>query len=382
VGIDIVIAAVALVVLGGLVMVLAPGLRGRRPASQRLGGDGAALLPRPGGLIDTGNLRRRGADRRVKRPTSVSVVIPTLNEEGSLPWVLENLPLWVDEVVLVDGLSTDATQLLARRLRQDAVVVHQFQRGKGAALRAGFAAATGDIVVMIDADGSTDPREMDRFVDALRDGADFVKGSRYVEGGGSADFTRLRSAGNRCLVGLANVMYRSRFTDLCYGYCAFWRSHLPALSLESDGFEIETELVLAAVRAKLEIREVASHEQERIAGASNLNALRDGIRVLKMMFGRHERRHPDRVHFTLRQIHLPVWRSDNLPDEGERRRRDRRMLDRDAAGYGGPERRTGDRRETVGTVVAYRAEYRRPAPELAEVDTEHPLERPRSAASA
>jgi len=343
-----------------LLLLLAPATRLRRPAPQRLAGpSGAATLLRPGTLRDDSHARRRSTARRgdAIRESIVSVVIPTLNEEGSLPWVLENLPEWVGEVVLVDGLSTDATQLLARRLRPDAVVVHQFQRGKGAALRAGFAAASGDIVVMIDADGSTDPREMGRFVDSLRDGADFVKGSRYIEGGGSADFTRLRSTGNRVLVGLANLVYGSRFTDLCYGYCAFWRSHLPALALSSDGFEIETELVLAAVRAHLEIREVPSHERERIAGASNLNAARDGMRVLRMMFGRHSRRDPDRVHFTLRQIHLPVWRHDALPEGVERRRLDRRMRDREASGYRGPERRQGERRETVGTVVAYRAEY-------------------------
>ena len=119
----------------------------------------------------------------------MSVVIPTLNEVESLPWVIENLPDWVSELVIVDGLSTDRTEMLARSLRPDVVVVHQFQRGKGAALRAGFAACTSDIIVMIDADGSTDPREMDRFVEALEDGADFVKGSRHLGDGGSADFT-------------------------------------------------------------------------------------------------------------------------------------------------------------------------------------------------
>lgn len=213
----------------------------------------------------------------------VSVVIPTLNEERSLPWVLRNLPEWVSEVVLVDGLSTDRTEAVARRMRPDVVVVHQHQRGKGAALRAGFAAASGEIIVMIDADGSTDPREMPRFVEALLAGADFVKGSRHIENGGSADFTRIRSAGNRVFVTLANLLYRSRFTDLCYGYCAFWRHHVEALALTADGFEIETQLVLNAVKAGLAIEEVPSFELQRRAGTSNLNAVRDGTRVLRTM---------------------------------------------------------------------------------------------------
>ena len=183
--------------------------------------------------------------------------------------------------------------------------MHQYQRGKGAALRAGFAAAKGDIIVMIDADGSTDPREMDRFVEALEDGADFVKGSRHMHGGGSADFTWLRAAGNKMFVLAANALYGSRFTDLCYGYCAFWRRHVPDLGLSADGFEIETELVLGALKAGLEIREVPSYELERRAGTSNLNAARDGLRVLRTMLGRDEHRPDEAVHFTLRKVHLP-----------------------------------------------------------------------------
>ena len=110
-----------------------------------------------------------------RRPT-VSVIVPALNEEQSIGWVMDNIPTWVSEVVLVDGLSVDGTELVCTDRRDDVVIVHQPRKGKGAALRAGFEAASGDIIVMIDADGSTDPREMGRFVDALVAGADFVKG--------------------------------------------------------------------------------------------------------------------------------------------------------------------------------------------------------------
>ena len=289
---------------------------------------------------------------------TISVIIPTLNEVESLPWVIENLPEWVDEIVVVDGLSTDRTEALVRRLRPEAMVVHQHQRGKGAALRAGFAAATKDIVVMIDADGSTDPREMTRFVDALKQGADFVKGSRHMEGGGSADFTQLRAAGNKLFVLMANMLYGSKFTDLCYGYCAFWRRHLDKLGLTADGFEIETQLVLNAVKAGLEIREVPSFELERRAGASNLNAARDGIRILRTMIGRDVRGAQGATQFTIRKVQLPVWSTDRLPQVGERRSVDRRIKDPRLAGYVGIERRKqGELREAVGTVVAYRAVY-------------------------
>jgi hypothetical protein len=297
----------------------------------------------------------------VRDMPTVSVVIPTLNEEGSLPWVLRHLPPWVAEVVLVDGLSSDGTERLARRLRPDLVVVHQHQPGKGAALRAGFVAATGDLVVMIDADGSTDPREMHRFVSALRHGADFVKGSRHMDGGGSADFTRLRRAGNRAFVTMVNLLYRSRFTDLCYGYCAFWREHLDALALTADGFEIETELVLGAVRAGLTIREVPSFELERRAGTSNLNAARDGLRVLRTMLGQRLRRRSVAAgqagEFTLREVRVAATNAEALPAGVDRRGPDRRGQDRIAAGYSGRERRVGERRNVHDTVVVQRVVY-------------------------
>jgi hypothetical protein len=250
----------------------------------------AVLSATVGGLgIERRRRPRRAAARKRQatagRPSdpTISVVIPALNEEQSIGWVIDNLPEWVDEVVLVDGLSIDGTELVVADRRPDAVIVHQPTRGKGAALRAGFAAATSDIVVMIDADGSTDPREMSRFVDALKHGADFVKGSRNLTGGGSVDFTRLRHYGNLGFVIAANAMFGSRFTDLCYGYCAFWRDQLDRLQLTADGFDIEMELVMNAVKADLAVAEVPSIELERRAGKSNLNAWSDGWSVLRTM---------------------------------------------------------------------------------------------------
>ncbi len=224
------------------------------------------------------------------KPT-VSVVVPALNEEQSIDWVIDNIPDWVSEIVLVDGLSVDGTELVVTDRRSDVVIVHQRTRGKGAALRAGFAAATGDIIVMIDADGSTDPREMGRFVDALVAGADFVKGSRNLKGGGSVDFTLLRHLGNLGFVYAANLLFGAKFTDLCYGYCAFWTKDLHRLALTADGFEIEMELILSAIKTGLSIAEVPSMELERRAGDSNLNAWKDGKRVLKTMIKERARKH-------------------------------------------------------------------------------------------
>jgi glycosyltransferase involved in cell wall biosynthesis len=216
---------------------------------------------------------------------AVSIVLPTMNEARNLPWVLERMPL-AAELILVDGRSIDDTVSVAQTLRPDVVVVTEPRRGKGRALRAGFAAATGDVIVMIDADGSMDPSEIPRYVELLGE-YDFVKGSRYLYGGDSDDFTWLRRTGNRALLALANGLFRSPFTDLCYGFCAFRREHLGALALTADGFEIETQLVIHAVKAGLRIAEVPSVELSRLHGNSHLRTFRDGQRVLRTLL--HER---------------------------------------------------------------------------------------------
>lgn len=226
---------------------------------------------------------------RSKR-AAVSVVIAAMNEAENLPHVFATLPRWVDEVVLVDGNSVDATVAVARSLRPDVRVVVQSGRGKGNALIEGFAAATGDIIVMMDADGSTDGREIGRFVDALLAGADFAKGSRYLHGAGSDDISLIRSLGNRVLTTATNLLFGTRYTDLCYGYNAFWARHLDALGLDCDGFEIETLMNIRAARAGLVVTEVPSHERCRIHGESNLHAVRDGWRVLKTIVRERKRR--------------------------------------------------------------------------------------------
>ena len=217
----------------------------------------------------------------VRRPVRVSVVIPTLNEASNLPFVFERLPPDLHEVVLVDGHSTDGTVAVARGLRSDVRVVIQTGRGKGRALRDGFAACTGDIIVMLDADGSTDAAEIPRFVAALTNGADFAKGSRFVQGGGSSDITAFRRVGNRALNTVVNSLYGTSYSDLCYGYNAFWRRCLPYMRVDCDGFEVETLINIRIARAGLVIHEVPSQEYYRIYGASNLRALRDGARVLR-----------------------------------------------------------------------------------------------------
>jgi glycosyltransferase involved in cell wall biosynthesis len=211
----------------------------------------------------------------------VSVVIPALNEAENLPHVLPRLPDGLHEVIVVDGHSTDGTAEVARRLRPDVRIVAQPGRGKGNALAAGFAAATGDIFVTLDADGSTDAAEIPRFVAALCNGADFVKGSRFAQGGASSDITLTRRLGNWGLNTLVNVLYGTSYTDLCYGYNAFWARCLPYMRVDCDGFEVETLINVRIAKGGLVIHEVPSYERDRIHGRSNLHAVRDGSRVLR-----------------------------------------------------------------------------------------------------
>ncbi len=215
---------------------------------------------------------------------AVSVVIPALNEAENLPYVLPFIPHWVDEVILVDGHSEDGTVEAACQLLPEIRIVQQTGRGKGDALRAGFAAATGDIVVMLDADGSTDPDEIPAFVSALLTGADFAKGSRFAQGGGTADMPLYRQLGNLCFVMLVRLLFGGSYTDLCYGYNAFWADVLPALCLDCDGFEVETLMNVHALRANLKIVEVPSYEDKRRYGEGRLRTIPDGWRVLKTIF--------------------------------------------------------------------------------------------------
>jgi len=231
----------------------------------------------------------------------ISIIVPARNEAKNLEIVLPQLPE-VHEIIVVDGHSVDGTAEVARRVRPDVDVITQTRRGKGNALVCGFERATGDIIVMFDADGSADAAEIPRFVDALMRGADVSKGSRYMAGGASEDITLHRNLGNRMLNLLTNALLGTRYTDLCYGYNAFWRRVLPALDLPpvhlpdeagamawGDGFEIETLLNCRFAQNRLRVVEVPSVELSRIHGESNLHAISDGLRVLRTVLDERRR---------------------------------------------------------------------------------------------
>lgn len=216
----------------------------------------------------------------------VSVIIPTLNEAKNLPLVLPYIPVdVVDEVILVDGRSKDHTVEIARQLLPSIKIVLESKSGKGAALRRGYAESTGDILVVIDADGSHDPREIPRFVTAILEGADFAKGSRFAPSGGTTDMPRLRKMGNWALTSIVNLLFSQSFTDLCYGFHAFRRHCLDYLDLDAvDGFEVDTAIYLQAVRSNLKVVDVPSFEGLRFYGKGKLKTFPDGWRVLRTIF--------------------------------------------------------------------------------------------------
>ncbi|MDQ6673870.1 MAG: glycosyltransferase family 2 protein [Chloroflexota bacterium] len=213
----------------------------------------------------------------------VSVIIPALNEAENLPGVLSRIPAWVHEVLLVDGNSKDDTVSVATLWWPSIRVVQQTGRGKGDALRAGLMSASGNILLMLDADGSMDPLEIPSFVGALLAGADVAKGSRFLQGGGTSDMPRFRQFGNWCFVVLVRLLFGGRYSDLCYGYNAVWARDVPRLGLDCDGFEIETVLNIRALRHGMRVAEVPSFESRRVYGTGRLRTIPDGWRVLKAL---------------------------------------------------------------------------------------------------
>jgi glycosyltransferase involved in cell wall biosynthesis len=183
------------------------------------------------------------------------------------------------EVIVVDNGSDDGSGEIARAAGAD--VVDEPNRGYGQAYRSGFDAASGDYIVMIDADLTYDFEEIPRFVRALDDGAELVMGNRLsnVEPGAMSLTSRI---GNPILSGFLNMLYGSPIGDAHCGMRAFRRDVLPRLDLRSTGMEFASEMVIRASREDLVIRElpIALHQR---SGESKLSPFRDGWRHLRLM---------------------------------------------------------------------------------------------------
>ena len=213
---------------------------------------------------------------KTERALSITALICTLNEEENLPHLLPQLPHWVDEVILVDGCSTDDTVAVARELRPGVRILHQPGRGKGDALKYGIEQATGDIIVTLDADGTTDPDDIPRFVEPLLRDCDFAKGSRFALSR-PVGKPRHRVFGNWVIVTTYNILYRARYSDLCSGYNAFWRQAMGRVDLSGWTGQEEPLLNARVRKAGLRVVEVGHHDKGRIAGETKQPSLRQGL---------------------------------------------------------------------------------------------------------
>jgi glycosyltransferase involved in cell wall biosynthesis len=210
----------------------------------------------------------------------VTVLICALNEEENLPHVLPRIPHWVDEVLLIDGHSTDRTVAVARELRPEIRVLEQPGKGKGLALRYGVEQAAGDVIVTIDADGETDPEEIGKFIRPLLQGVDFAKGTRFARGW--RDKPPHRIFGNWLIVTTFNLLYRARYSDLCSGYNAFWKDITARVHLwNENGWNYEPLFVSRAHMAGLKVVEVPQRMQGRINGHSKLPNWEQGFTSIK-----------------------------------------------------------------------------------------------------
>jgi glycosyltransferase involved in cell wall biosynthesis len=237
---------------------------------------------------------------------SVSLIIPAMNESATLTSIIDSVPTYVDEIIVIDGRSKDNTFEIASNHPRVNKVIRQRSRGKGAALSLGFAMASCDLVAIIDADGSMDPAELRDFLNMFPR-AEIVKGSRSKKmGGTSADLTIVRDLGNRVLTKLCNFWFKENWTDLAYGYAVVDRKALGKLGLSSydemgsvfghksygQGFEIEALIFCRSSKWGFRVLEVASAEHRRISGSSNLRAIRDGFRVLSAIIIEKNRSKP------------------------------------------------------------------------------------------
>jgi glycosyltransferase involved in cell wall biosynthesis len=250
-----------------------------------------------GTSLNSINVGTARADGKARKRTSsqdevtVSVVIPTLNEAENLAFVINTIPDWVNEIIVVDGCSADDTVRIAQVLRPDIKVILEPTRGKGAAIRAGAEAATGDILILMDGDGSMDGAEICAFRDALLAGADYAKGSRFVTQGGSADITRLRRFGDWGICLIIRALFGAKYTDGTYGFKGIWKDCLEYVRIDTDGFEVELLIDIRAHRAGLRTVGIPCFETHRIHGVSNLSAPRDGLRCMQIILRERLRRY-------------------------------------------------------------------------------------------
>jgi glycosyltransferase involved in cell wall biosynthesis len=214
----------------------------------------------------------------------VSLIIPTLNEAGAIGRTLKEIPKnFIYETIIIDGHSTDNTEKEARkhlRPRKDKFIL-QKKKGFGSALRQAFKIAKGDVIIIMDGDGSHNPKDLPALIKKIKEGNNYVMASRYAPGGNSNDDTIIRFIGNKALTFLTNLIHSTNVTDSLYVFTAITARDLKKLRLTSPGFEFCTELLIRAHHAGLKFAEIPVVERSRFAGRSKVNAFYHGWKILK-----------------------------------------------------------------------------------------------------
>ena len=237
-------------------------------------------------MLQLSNMQTSGITLRnsPNKHTKICVLIPAFNEEKNLEVLICQLRQeGIKNIFVIDGKSSDNTVKIAETMGATVLIQEGF--GKGSAVRDALNTGLIDVdkLILMDADGSMSPKELPLFLDALESGADVVKGSRFMKGGGTYDMSLLRRFGNYIIVSTFNFLCGTKYTDLCYGYFGFNRQSIQKLTplLQSKHFEIEAEILLKSEKLGLKVKEVPSIEFERKSGQSNLKTFRDGFSILK-----------------------------------------------------------------------------------------------------
>lgn len=211
----------------------------------------------------------------------ITALICTRNEAPNLIHILPFIPEYVTEILLIDGNSSDRTVEEAKRICPRIKVLIQPHDGKGDALRFGFEQAEGDIVVTLDADGTTNPKDIGSFITPLLNGYDYTKGSRFAKGL-PHNKPKHRILGNWIITLAFDILFGRIYTDICSGYNAFWKKSMARVNLvSSNGFADEPFINCRVRKAGLKVIEVGCIDRGRISGETNAPSWRQGLISIK-----------------------------------------------------------------------------------------------------
>lgn len=227
----------------------------------------------------TKNTAKNKVTKSNAKKRKVSVVAVSLNEAKTILDVLKKIPMdVVDEILVVDGRSTDGTYELVKKAGYK--IVYQEGKGRGAAFRTGFKQVKGDIIVMLSSDGNERPGDIRNLVNKINEGYDLVIAARFGQGK-SDDVTPIRNFGNWALTASCNLFGGIKVSDSMNGFRALTRDAMERMNIQANDFSIEGEITVKAGKLKMKIAEVPTIEDARLHGYSRLSTLKDGWRIFK-----------------------------------------------------------------------------------------------------